>query len=181
MNVFALDRDPAVAARYHCDQHMKMLLESGQMLSTAHRVLDGVKYYERSKNGRRIARWRLDDDREHILYKATHVNHPCSIWVRESIHNYFWLYELMEALNEENLLRRGKDHGTWLDLSETLLDPPENIPDVPATPFAVAIDSKVVHSDPVEAYRDFYRRDKASFATWKLGREEPHWYNLETA
>ena len=39
MNIFVLDRDPEVAARYHCDKHVcKMILEAGQMLCTAHWV-----------------------------------------------------------------------------------------------------------------------------------------------
>ena len=41
MNIFYLDRDPGIAAAMHCDKHVvKMILETAQMLSTAHRVLD---------------------------------------------------------------------------------------------------------------------------------------------
>ena len=43
MNIFYLDRDEQKAAQYHCDKHVvKMILESAQLLSTAHRVLDGI-------------------------------------------------------------------------------------------------------------------------------------------
>lgn len=42
MNVFYLDRDPEKAASVQCDQHVvKMILESAQLLSTAHHELDG--------------------------------------------------------------------------------------------------------------------------------------------
>ena len=42
MNIFALSPVPEVAAKWHCDKHVvKMILESAQMLSTAHRILDG--------------------------------------------------------------------------------------------------------------------------------------------
>ena len=42
MNIFVLDKDPKVAAEEHCDKHVvKMIGESAQMLSTAHRILDG--------------------------------------------------------------------------------------------------------------------------------------------
>ena len=42
MNIFILDKNPIKAAREHCDKHVvKMIVESGQMLSTAHRLLDG--------------------------------------------------------------------------------------------------------------------------------------------
>ena len=43
MNIFVLDKDPVVAAQMLCDKHVsKMIVESAQMLSTAHRLLDGV-------------------------------------------------------------------------------------------------------------------------------------------
>ena len=43
MNIFYLHHDPIVCAAMHCDKHVvKMILEYGQMLSTAHRVLDGM-------------------------------------------------------------------------------------------------------------------------------------------
>ena len=42
MNIFYLDEDPVKAAQYMCDKHVvKMIVESAQILSTAHRVLDG--------------------------------------------------------------------------------------------------------------------------------------------
>ena len=41
MNVFFLDTRPDTAAEMHCDKHVtKMIIEYGQLLSTAHRVLD---------------------------------------------------------------------------------------------------------------------------------------------
>ena len=41
MNIFFLDPDPATAASYHNDKHVvKMVLETAQMLSTAHHMLD---------------------------------------------------------------------------------------------------------------------------------------------
>ena len=37
MNIFILDKNPKIAAEYHCDKHVvKMILESAQMLSTTH-------------------------------------------------------------------------------------------------------------------------------------------------
>ena len=42
MNIFVLDRNPVIAAQMQCDKHIvKMIVESGQMLSTVHRMLDG--------------------------------------------------------------------------------------------------------------------------------------------
>lgn len=43
MNIFVLDRDPYIAAQMHCDKHViKMICEYAQLLSTAHRQLDGT-------------------------------------------------------------------------------------------------------------------------------------------
>ena len=45
MNIFYVDKDPMIAAQMMCDKHVvKMILESAQLLSTAHRVLDGDDY-----------------------------------------------------------------------------------------------------------------------------------------
>jgi hypothetical protein len=39
MNIFVLSKYPRLAAEMHCDKHcVKMILETAQMLSTAHRV-----------------------------------------------------------------------------------------------------------------------------------------------
>jgi hypothetical protein len=46
MNIFYLDEDPKICAQYHCDKHVvKMIIEYAQLLSTAHRVLDGFEGY----------------------------------------------------------------------------------------------------------------------------------------
>ena len=39
MNIFAINENPIVAAQEQCDKHVvKMIVESAQMLSTAHRL-----------------------------------------------------------------------------------------------------------------------------------------------
>jgi hypothetical protein len=46
----------------HLDKHVvKMIIEYAQLMSTAHRVLDGDEYYGKTANGRRIKRWRMTD------------------------------------------------------------------------------------------------------------------------
>ena len=63
MNVFKLNEDPTVAAMLQNDKHVvKMATEYAQLLSTAHRVLDGEMYVDRTANNRRIKRWRMADD-----------------------------------------------------------------------------------------------------------------------
>ena len=46
MNLFVLNENPVIAAQEQCDKHInKMVIESAQMLSTTHRMLDGTMYY----------------------------------------------------------------------------------------------------------------------------------------
>jgi hypothetical protein len=49
----------------HLDKHVvKMIIEYAQLMSTAHRFLDGEEYIDLTANGRRIKRWRMNDDLE---------------------------------------------------------------------------------------------------------------------
>ena len=60
MNIFYLNRNAHIAAQEHCDKHVtKMCVEYAQILSTAHRMIDGTKYIGTSKNGRKITRYKL--------------------------------------------------------------------------------------------------------------------------
>ena len=102
MNIFYLSAYPDQCAEMHNNSHCsKMIIEYAQLMSTAHRVLDGIEYYGRTKNNRKIKRWKLNSELECILYKASHINHPSGIWVRQSEKNYLWLYELQLELNKE--------------------------------------------------------------------------------
>ncbi len=81
MNIFALHLEPKTCAEMHVDKHVvKMILEYSQLLSTAHRVLDGQQYVDDS-SGRRIKRWKLNNSfaGDSLLYKATHINHPSAM------------------------------------------------------------------------------------------------------
>ena len=162
MNIFYLDRDPTVAAQMMCDKHVvKMILESAQMLSTAHRVLDGDTYADLVG-----------------MYKMAHRNHPSSMWVRSSDKNYRWLYAHMTALMSEYTYRYGKHHAT-----ERLLEPLRN------PPIVIAETSQRSFSDPpqcmpdyckaddtVSAYQNYYILEKSDFATWKH-RDKPEWFH----
>ena len=106
MNIFYLHEDPIQNVKWHVDKHVvKMATEYAQLLSTAHRFLDGELYEDRTKNNHRIKRWKLPDERESILYKASHVNHPCNVWVRESKSNYRLMYQIYMACLAEYAYR----------------------------------------------------------------------------
>ncbi|MBC8282988.1 MAG: hypothetical protein H8E32_04185 [Nitrospinae bacterium] len=151
MNIFILDKDIQKCAQYHCDRHVvKMILESAQMLSTGVR-LSG-----------------LDEG-----YKMTHPNHPCSLWVMESLANWKWLRELSKALNEEYRFRfdRKVNHKSY-DLICSLSLP--KISDLGLTPFTQAMPDEYRHKNPVKAYRKYYKGEKSSLFKWTK-RPKPPW------
>lgn len=165
MNIFVLDRNPFKSAVMMSDKHIsKMIVESAQMMSTAHRFLDGkaeMTYVTRKSHTKSIhTHWLLDDEREHVLYKATHIHHPCSKWVRESSENYEWLLTHFVALNMEYTGRFGKVHKTYSTLFETLLTLPKNIPTTKQTQFVQCFDDKYKHLDPIQGYRNYYEAEK---------------------
>jgi hypothetical protein len=183
MNIFILDEDPVRAAQLQCDKHIvKMPLESAQMLSTVHRMLDGTETRKPSKSGKTMVKyWELDEPRESILYKAVHYTHPCTIWTMESVANYNWHYEHFVALHDEFVYRYGKTHGSFDALGEILKTPPKNIPQGPLTPFKLAMGAApecINPSDPVGSYRAFYQTKQDRFSMdWK-GRSIPEWFNV---
>lgn len=175
MNIFYLDKDPIIAATYHNDKHVvKMILESAQLLSTAHRVLDGKRYIE-IKNNRKISRWRLSDN-EDILYKATHINHPSNVWARTTSENYMWLYQLFNALCAEYTHRYGKVHKTS-KLLTVLSELPKHIPINKMTEVPQAMPDKYRMNDSIDAYRAYYNEEKVKFSKYTK-RECPEWLEI---
>ena len=181
MNLFYLHQDANVNARFHNDKHVvKMCTEYAQLLSTAHRVLDGKEYYELSANNRRIKRWKLKGSREKHLYKASHINHPTNIWVRENSANYVYMLELYCNLLEEYTHRYGKVHGASKVLPY-VMNLPKNIKDAKRkTPVPLAMPDHCKIGNALHSYREYYKVEKASFCTWK-NRPTPSWFNWEVS
>ena len=177
MNIFYLHREPEACAQAHLDKHVvKMIIEYAQLMSTAHRVLDGLEYLDKTVNNRNIKRWRLDDaNRETRLMKASHMNHPSGIWVRANQKNYMWLFEMWSYLLEEYTFRYGKQHACSR-LLDVLESPPNNIKDgdfYPPTP-AMPDECKIAN-DSLASYHKYYVLKKNHFAKWTK-REAPLWY-----
>jgi hypothetical protein len=170
----------------HVDKHVtKMILEYSQLLSTAHRVLDGVETVGKSTSGRKARRWVLPDERENKLYMATHINHPSAIWCRQSYANYVWLSKLLTELCREYTYRYGKIHKVERDgLEEELMYPPMNIPNhIAFTEPTPAMDKMyIIKNDSLNSYRNYYRQGKKHLANWSgkyNSRSVPDWYFLE--
>lgn len=179
MNIFYLDKDPKLAAHYHCDKHVvKMTLESAQLLCTAHRVLDGELGQYLSSNNRKIKQWTLPDWRESVMYKAAHYNHPCAVWVRESSANYMWLENLFVELCKEYTKRFGKIHMCEAKLVDAICYLPDNIKIGEFTEPVQAMDlypQCKVPGDSVQAYRNYYKEIKSEISEWKYCDKPPWW------
>jgi len=180
VNIFYLDHDVKKCAEMHNDKHcVKMILEYAQLLSTTHRILDGVLSIGVSPTGRKKTVYALADNRDTVLYSATHVNHPSCVWVRESDKNYDWLFALFQSLMDEYTYRYGKVHAcTKLEMELARI--PNNIPQAPFTQPTPAMpdDCKVI-GDSIASYRNYYIMNKTHLAKWK-NRPIPEWYNDNT-
>jgi len=176
MNIFYLDKDPKTCAQYHCDKHVvKMILEYAQLLSTAHRVLDGKHTKVLSNSGKRyVSNWIMDDSSDAVLYKVAHVSHPSNIWTRASGHHYIWLWRLWHELCLEYTERYGKNHISWKKLRTYLSILPQNIKDAGFQPPPQCMPDECKKDDTIQAYRDFYMAHKREFATWKT--QVPSWF-----
>jgi predicted DNA-binding protein len=165
------------------DRHVvKMILESAQLLSTAHRILDGeMQVKQRLVSGtleqpkyRKHKVWILPDERQDLMYLATHANHPSAIWVRERVENYLWLVDHFFGLMDEYTFRYGKQHATK-KIGYYLQSPPFNLKEHEFTQPPSAMDSKyIISNDPVINYRNYYKHGKAHLHKWTK-REQPEW------
>jgi hypothetical protein len=142
MNIFFLDKNPKIAARMQCDKHVvKMILETAQMLSTAARAQG-----------------------HDIGYKSAYPNHPMTLWVNESPHNYAWAIIHAFELCKEYTKRYDKVHKTQsviYDLYDVcngdyaqMTEPPKCMPDEYKT------------NDYIQSYRNYYVGDKKRFAQY---------------
>jgi hypothetical protein len=153
MNIFFLDFDTKKCAEYHCDKHVvKMILETAQLLCGSH--------------------WITGSE---APYKLSHKNHPCSIWVRESLSNYLYLCDLGLELCKEYTYRYDRRHKSQ-DIIEWCLTNKPNIHDVDFTcpPLAMGDEYKI-GNDIIESYRNYYIKAKKDFALWK-NRPIPDWF-----
>ena len=162
MNIFYLHNNPGDSAIMHLVKHcVKMILEYSQLLSTAHRVLDGDDYADK-----------------HGFYKKTHMNHPSAVWVRKSAENYAWLVQLLSFLCIEYTYRYGKIHKIQdTRLMHKLFLIPNNIGTEPFTEPTPAMpdDCKVI-DDSIASYRKYYQLYKAHIAKW-TDRNMPYWFD----
>lgn len=179
MNIFYLSKNQTECAQQHVDRHVvKMILEYAQLLSTAHRLLDGTQSIE-LQNSRKLKCWSLSNPQmDSVLYKATHINHPSAVWVRKSSANYHWLSIMLRELCKEYTYRYGKIHKVERDgLMEILYASPVNIPTSSfSEPTPAMPDEFKVPGNSVLSYQQYYNGSKTRLHSWKL-RDVPEFIN----
>ncbi len=157
MNIFYLDSNPTICAAMHNDKHcVKMILETAQILSTAHHA--------------------YNSDNVSQLYKPTHKNHPSTVWARQSATNYLWLWHLLNELCKEYTHRYKKIHKVQCSgLLDTLFTFPSTMPILPFTEPPQAMPDDCKAHNTIQAYRDYYIKYKAHIAKW-TNRQIPSWF-----
>lgn len=160
MNIFYLDPDPFICAKFHCDKHVvKMILETAQMLCAVHH-----------RYGQRLD-W---------MYKPTHTKHPSTLWAGDSVIHYNWLQKLGLELCYEYTHRYRKIHKTQNILEKLVLPPMELIYLQEKTwndpPRCMPDECKAASS--LESYRIYYKhKQKLIDMKWERSSTNvPHWF-----
>ena len=95
MNIFLFSADPEQCAQMAPDIYtFRMIYENAFMMSRAHQWSGNIVGY-RGKN---------------------HRNHPCTVWVRESLGNYKWMLKYSVELNKGWVRRYGHSPRLFLNL-----------------------------------------------------------------
>lgn len=156
MNIFYLDKDPEVAAKYHCDKHVvKMITEYAQLLSSA--------YYSTG-------------EKDKAPYKPSHLKHPCAIWVKTGLSNWYWLATLgLYLYNEYKIRYNGKTHKAGEVIIKMAKNPPTLHHTVFTEPPLCMPEELKDEKHKVASYRAYYTECKDDFVSWKV-RGKPWWY-----
>jgi len=145
---------------------VKMVLETAQLLCTAHRCLDaevpGISFKD--------------------FYKSTHQRHPSALWVMSGDQQYHWTHRLLTFLCQEYELRYGRVHKVESSkLLALLVDPPILIPfSTPWTEPPACMPSEYQKATTTDSYQHYLALGKAyitgpeSWARAPLG--VPGWF-----
>ena len=143
MNIFYLDKDPEKAAKLQYNKHVvKMILESAQMLCTAHRFYGN----------------------DNVPYKTAHLNHPSSVWCRENDKQYIWFFKHMMHLGDEYTKRYNKIHKSITKCWEFLCHTPPGMPIAEFRQPPQCMPDKYKDKCSVRAYWNYYIGEKYTVA-----------------
>jgi hypothetical protein len=180
MNLFFLHIDPKKCAMFHCDKHVvKMILETVQMLYTAHNVLKTKNLSKAKEEGL-------------LTYKSFSPKHPTCLWIRENSVNYTYAANVAKFLCEEYTYRYNRIHNCQVHVdwlvnnvpthfevvhynSDTVMSYNKEFQALGHTPVPLAMYDDVKYPDTFKSYHFYYIVHKRRFAKW-TARPVPWWY-----
>jgi hypothetical protein len=186
MNIFALSKDPTDAAKQVLDKHViKMPTETCQMLHTNILYMQYVEECEKEPQLKELKAFHKEIGSE--LMKPAMLNHPSTIWARQSRDNFKWLFVHGRRLCHEYTWRYNKKHGSQVRIEDVWkykeLLREHSYPAKELTPVTIAMDDKYrienTFNDEwdfvIESYRHYYLEGKWRIAEWKQDRR-PEWF-----
>jgi hypothetical protein len=168
MNIFYLSHKPSRCARWHCDKHVvKMILETAQLLYTAHWVLENPDLSTAPVKKNTTQRG---------YQSIKNKKHPSAIWARESLDHYMWLCELGFELCREYKHRFGekKEHGCQRHIIWLAAYPPAALKSLGWSQPPQAMPDEYKDADSIVAYRAYYIGGKKDLLHYTK-RHMPHW------
>jgi hypothetical protein len=179
MNIFFLSQKPSRCARWHCDKHVvKMILETTQLLYTAHWILAQAAGWPAPDLS--TAPFRKGSETQRGYLSISNPKHPSAIWVRESLEHYKWLCALGINLCIEFRHRFGaeKAHSCEEHLRWLTRNPPSELKRRGWRQPPCAMPDEYKRSrDAIVCYRIYYKEDKGAkrgILNYS-GRHRPHW------
>ena len=192
MNIFALSESPNQSAIEMLDKHIvKMPTETCQMLHTNILYMEYIEKHgkEPTLNELKVFHWHNDSP----LMKPAMLNHPSTIWARQSFDNLEWLFEHGLSLCEEYTHRYGKKHGSHQRIMDCYAFDDRVLQHKYShsglTPVTIAMfdkyrlnEKEYYNRNPnatgwdfvIASYKHYYLEGKWEFATWKT--QPPNWW-----
>ena len=186
MNIFALSKCPTESAQQMIDKHViKMPTETCQMLHTNILCMQYVQEHGKEPQLKELKAFHQEIGSE--LMKPAMLNHPSTIWARQSLDNFDWLLYHGVSLCGEYTHRYEKEHGTQKRIVDCGLYREfienHNYPLDELTPVSIAMDDMYRIENTfddewdfvIESYRHYYLEGKWRFAEWRKNRR-PEWF-----
>jgi hypothetical protein len=191
MNIFALSKNPEESAQQLLDKHIiKMPTETCQMLHTNITYILYVQAHNKEPSLAELKAFHKKTGSE--LMKPAMLNHPSTIWGRQSIANFYWLYQHGMSLCEEYTYRYDKIHGSQDRIIFGMRVDIEghSFPNRGLTPVTIAMDDSFrlnektySNANPnwtdwdfvIASYRHYYLEGKWRIAEWRKDRR-PNWF-----
>ena len=185
MNIFALSKSPSQSAKEMLDKHIvKMPTETCQMLHTNILYVQYVHVFGEEPQLKDLKAFHRNIGSG--LMKPAMLNHPSTIWARQSLDNYDWLFAHGLSLCDEYTHRYDKCHGSFRRIHDCNqyydIVLRHNYPVKGLTPVTIAMANEYRIENTfddewdfvIASYRHYYLEGKWQFAEWKTTK--PEWW-----